>query len=63
MSDQPAPITPVESQKKFADAYQKLCQEHGWQIIAIPEWKQSLDNGSFSLVIKFMIAEYREPQP
>ena len=61
MSDQTQPITPAESQKKFADAYQKLCQEHGWQISVVPQWKQSQDTGTWSMVIVMTLAEYKEP--
>ena len=50
---QEAKHTPQE----FADRYSALCKEFGLQVVAIPQWKQSLDTGDFRLVIQMSIAQ------
>ena len=54
----------IEKAKKtaqgFAERYQELCKEFGYQIAFAPQWKQSLDTGTFSLVIQPTIVEFKE---
>jgi hypothetical protein len=43
--------------QSFATAYSELCKEYGYQIAFVPQWKQSMDTGTFSLVIQTAVAE------
>jgi len=52
-------MTPEEKQKAFADAYDKLCKEHGLTISFIPQWKQSADTGTWSMVIQAVLVEMK----
>jgi hypothetical protein len=49
------------TQKEFMEAYIKMCAHFGLQLAFAPQWKQSLDNGSYSMVIQPIITEYIEP--
>ncbi len=53
---QPTP----EEIKKFEQAYAELCKEHGLALTIQPQWKQSQDTGTFSLVIVPMIVRIPE---
>jgi hypothetical protein len=41
----------------FADKYNELVKEFGYQIAFVPQWKQSMDTGTFSLVIQMSVIE------
>ena len=56
MSQQPTP----EEVKKFEAAYAELCKEHGLALTIQPQWKQSQDTGTFSLVIVPMVVRTPE---
>ena len=44
-----------DAMKKFVEEYGELSKKHGFQIIAQPLWKQSMDTGTFSLVINMTV--------
>jgi flagellar capping protein FliD len=48
-----------EKVKEFVKAYEELCKEHNLQIAYRPEWKQSQDTGTFSLVILPFVTELK----
>ena len=52
--------TVVKTPEDFVQAYNALVKEYGYQIIAAPEWKQSMDTGTYSLVIKISIIKNTE---
>ena len=49
----PAPaVTPHKwTAEEFAQRYQELCKETGFQIVYEPRWTQSKDTGDYRLVI------------
>jgi len=49
------------TEKEFMEAYQKMCAHYGLQIAYVPQWRQSLDDGSYKMVIQPIIVEYVEP--
>lgn len=49
-----------EERKTFMDDYLELCKKHGLQIAFAPQWKQSMDTGTYSMVIQPIIIEYKE---
>jgi len=46
-----------EQKDKFIKAYEDLCKEHGFQLVPLPQWKQSMDTGTWSLVTMLSIVE------
>ena len=42
--------------QEFADRYQELCKETGFQIVFAPQWAQSKDTGDYRLVIVSSVA-------
>ena len=48
-----------EQLKKFRDDYEKVCAKHGLQLMFVPQWKQSMDTGTYSLVIATTVMEYK----
>ena len=56
------PQPPTEEQKKALEQFQKeyeaLCAKHGLQLVFVPTWKQSMDTGTFSLVVVVQAAPY-----
>jgi hypothetical protein len=50
MKDDKQVANEVNPAQVFAEAYGKLCQEHGYQIVAHPEYKLR-DDGTFSTVL------------
>lgn len=42
---------------EFAQRYQELCQETGFQIVFTPQWAQSKDTGDYRLVIMSSVVE------
>jgi hypothetical protein len=46
-----------EKVKKFVELYNKLCDHEGLMLNFVPQWKQSLDTGEYSLVIVVSIVE------
>lgn len=51
-----------EKMEAFEKEYNELCKKHGLIITFVPQWKQSLDTGAWSLVIVPMLAEFEEKQ-
>ena len=48
----PAPaVKPTHTPEEFAQRYQALCKETGFQIVFEPRWVQSKDQGDYRLVI------------
>ena len=47
--------------KEFMDAYLKMCTHFGLQLAFSPQWKQSMDNGTYSMVIQPVVVEYIPP--
>lgn len=62
-NNNPVPNLPVQQpanpQQKFMDEYFALCRKHGIQLAYVPQWKQSSDTGTYSLVIQIVLSEYR----
>jgi hypothetical protein len=56
----PAP-TSEQLQKMYSDEYLALCTKYGFQIAFAPQWKQSADTGTYSLVIGATLVEYKPP--
>ena len=53
----PAPqVTPAHTAEAFAERYQELCKETGFQIVFFPQWRQSQDTGDYRLVIVSQVA-------
>lgn len=53
----PAPqVKPAHTAEAFAERYQALCKETGFQIVFEPRWAQSKDQGDYRLVIVASIA-------
>ena len=50
------------TREDFAKAYEALCAQYGFQLAYAPQWRQSLDNGSYSMVIQLVIDEYIPPK-
>ena len=48
--------------QEFTQAYDALVKQYGYHIVAIPQWKQSLDTGEFSMVIQMSVRE-NLPEP
>ena len=40
--------------QEFAEAYQALVNEYGYQIVAVPVWKLR-DDGTYSMVVKMQV--------
>jgi len=63
-NNNPAPslpvAQPVNPQQKFMDEYLVLCRKYGIQLAFNPQWKQSTDTGTYSMVIQVVLAEYKE---
>jgi len=38
--------------EQFLEAYKKLCQEYGYQIVVTPAWKVSQDTGTWSTILQ-----------
>jgi hypothetical protein len=57
MKNKTVPAPPVNeiTPAVFAERYQKLCEDTGFQIMFRPEWKQSVDAGDFRLIITAVI--------
>ena len=53
--------TEQELLQAFQKDYEVLCKKHGLQLVFVPQWKQSMDTGTFSLVIIPQAAKY-EPE-
>jgi hypothetical protein len=51
-----------EQVKAFEDEYNLLCQKHGLVLTFQPQWKQSQDTGTWSLILVPMIALLPKPQ-
>jgi hypothetical protein len=49
-------IKPAHTPESFAERYQALCKETGYQIVFEPRWVQSKDQGDYRLVIVASIA-------
>jgi len=49
-------VTPAHFPESFAERYQALCKETGFQIVFEPRWAQSKDQGDYRLVIVASIA-------
>ena len=47
--------------KEFMDAYLKMCTHFGLQLAFNPQWKQSMDTGTYSMVIQPVVIEYTPP--
>jgi hypothetical protein len=45
----------------FSKDYLELCKKHKLQIAFNPLWKQSMDTGTYSMVIQTTLAEYVAP--
>lgn len=43
--------------KEFLDKYNALCKEHGLTLVFVPEWRRSVDNGDYRLVILTYVSE------
>ena len=56
------PVSSQEVGKLFSKEYTELCKKHGLQIGFNPQWKQSSDTGTFSMVIQVVLIEYKEQQ-
>ena len=54
-------MTDKQEEKKtaqdFAKAYEALVKEYGYQVAFVPQWRQSMDTGTFSLVVQPTIVE------
>lgn len=53
MSDKEQSKKTVED---FASAYNKLCEEYGFQIQAVPQWVMR-DDGSWSMIVRVEVVE------
>ena len=53
-------ITPAKSAQIFAERYQELVKEQGFQIAAVPQWVQSKDTGDYRLAVQLTVVEYKE---
>lgn len=51
-----------EEVKKFEQAYADLCKEHKLAFVTVPQWKQSQDTGTFSMVLTLMVSRVPEAQ-
>lgn len=58
----PAPaVTPRKpTAEEFAQRYQQLCEETGFQIVFFPQWRQSQDTGDYRLVIVSSVAPIKQ---
>ena len=45
--------------QQFIEAYKALCIFFGYQVVGVPQWKQSLDNGDYRLVIQTAVVEFK----
>ena len=44
-------------EQEFVDAYNKLCEEHGFTVSPAPIWVQSKDTGDWRVIIQLNIAK------
>ena len=51
------PKTEQELAKAFVEAYQALCEKHGYSIQVTPAWKVSQDTGTWSTVLQSAVAK------
>jgi len=49
-------VKPAHTAESFAERYQALCKETGFEIVFAPQWVQSKDQGDYRLVIASGIA-------
>ena len=59
MNDQP--IT-KEQAAAFEREYLEVCAKHGLVLSVNPQWKQSADTGTWSMVLVMTIIKYNPPQ-
>ena len=52
--------TKEEKAEDFNKAYKALCKKHGLQIVAEPAFKQSMDTGTYGVVINIGLMEYKD---
>lgn len=50
-----------EKATEFEKAYNELCTKYGLILTFIPQWKQSQDTGTWSMVLVPMLAKYDPP--
>ena len=51
-----------EQVAEFEKGYNELCEKHGMVLNFVPQWKQSQDTGSWSMVIIPMVAMFNPPE-
>jgi len=59
MKDQPKnpPKTARQDAEEFVQAYEKLCEKYGYQIVVTPAFKSMSDTGTFSVVLQTSVGK------
>ena len=52
------PKTQEEKMREFNDAYEKLCKEHGFQLVSVPTFAAT-NHGSYEVAVRVSVAPLR----